>query len=124
MPKAQIITPRQVVEATCRELKEQAAEVDVKAALLDPKWQPDDGAGTEWVESARLGPYELMAMKTSAMLHSQAPEGAARISWSVTHEDEDDVLAYGEATTREEAKEFAYLIYQAAHGYHETSGRD
>lgn len=119
------MTPRQAVEATCRKMAADAEEIDMKAALLDPHWLPGEAPHTEWMEKAILGPYELMVLKTDMMLHSQhGPEGAVRISWSLAHDDEPAPITGGPATTKEEAKEFAYLAYQAVNGYHTISGRD
>lgn len=112
-PKSQ----RQILDEFCEDLKRKAGSGDMEAALLEPEWKDGDAPGTEWLEYAEIGPYELMALKTTAALHAQAPPGAARISWSLAIEEGAKELAGGEASSREEAKEYAYVAYQAANGY-------
>ena len=110
-------TPRQILDEYCQDLRRDAGAVDMDGALLKPAWKFSDAPGTEWMEFARLGGFELMALKTTDELHAQAPPGAMRISWSLTNTDDEKELAGGEAESREEAKEYAYVAYQAAHGY-------
>ena len=69
------------------------------------------------MQYAHLGVFTLYAAKTTEAQHKQAPKGAARISWSLVSEQANDLVAGGGAATMEDAKEYAYLAYQAAHGF-------
>ena len=110
-------TPRETLEAHRRLLKDKAGEVDMKKALLEPIWAVGEAPGTEVLQLAHLGALTLYAAKTTDAQHRQAPKGAARISWSLVSEEPDELMAAGGAASIEEAKDYAYLAYQAAHGF-------
>ena len=110
-------TPREPLEAHRRILKGKAGEPDMKKALLEPTWAIGEAPGTEVMQYAHLGVFTLYAAKTTAAQHKPAPMGAARISWSLVSEQANDLVAGGGAATMEDAKEYAYLAYQAAHGF-------
>lgn len=110
-------SPREVLEAHRRLLKETAGEPDMERALLEPTWAVGEAPGTEVMQFAHLGAFTLYAAKTTQAQHKQAPKGAARISWSLVSEEVNDVVAGGGAASIGDAKEYAYLAYQAAHGF-------
>jgi hypothetical protein len=110
-------TPRETLEAHRCLLKGKAGEPDMQKALLEPTWAVGEAPGTEVLEFAHLGVFTLYAAKTTDAQHKQAPKGAARISWSLVSEKANDLLAGGGAASMEDAKEYAYLAYQAAHGF-------
>ena len=110
-------TPREIMETHRRLLKSRVEKIDMVQASLIPAWTAGDAPGAEWIEYAQMGDYTLYAAKTAAALHSTAPKGAARISWNVTSSKADDVVAGGGAMSIAEAKDYAYLVYQAAFGY-------
>jgi len=110
-------SPRETLEAHRRLLKGKAGEPDMKKALLKPTWAVGEAPGTELLQFAQLGHFSLYAAKTTEAQHKQAPKGAARISWSLVSEKINDVVAGGGAASMEDAQEYAYLAYQAAHGF-------
>ena len=111
-------TPRETLEAHRRILKGKAGEPDMNKALLEPTWAVGEAPGTEVLQYAHLGVFTLYAAKTTEAQHKQAPKGAARISWNLMMSDQaNDFVAGGGAATMEDAKEYAYLAYQAAHGF-------
>lgn len=110
-------SPREVLEAHRRLLKETAGGPDMEKALLEPIWAVGEAPGTEVMQFAQLGVFSLYAAKTTEAQHKQAPKGAARISWSLVSEKVNDVVAGGGAASIGDAKEYAYLAYQAAHGF-------
>ena len=110
-------TPRETLEAHRRILKGKAGKPDMTKALLEPTWAVGEAPGTEVMQYAHLGVFTLYAAKTTEAQHKQAPKGAARISWSLVSELADDLVAGGGAATMDDAKEYAYLAYQAAHGF-------
>ena len=109
-------TPRDILEAQRRLLKSKAAGLDMAKASLEPYWAVGEAPGTEVMHYATLGEFTLYAAKTTEAQHKTAPKGAARISWSLVSAKADDVVAGGGAPSIEEAEDYAYLAYQAAHG--------
>ena len=67
---------REVAETACAGLKSAAASLNTKAAMQKPEWERDEAPGCEWMESARLGPYLLMSLKTLEALHDEGGSGA------------------------------------------------
>ena len=110
-------TPREILEAHRRLLKNKADGLDMAKASLEPRWAVGEAPGTEVMQYATLGDFTLYAAKTTEAQHKTAPKGAARISWSLVSAEANDVVAGGGAPSIEEAKDYAYLAYQAAHGY-------
>jgi hypothetical protein len=109
-------SPREILEANRRHLKSKAGEPDMAKAELIPIWKPGKAPGSEAMEQAELGDFTLYAAKTTEAMHKQAPPGAARISWSIASEVSDSIIGGGAAVNMTEAKEYAYLAYQAACG--------
>ena len=109
-------TPREILEANRRHLKEKAGQPDHAKAEVKPIWQPGEAQGTEAMEMAEMGDLTLYAAMTSEALHKRAPKGAPRVSWSIASRKADAIIGGGAAASMEEAKEYAYLTYQAAHG--------
>ena len=110
-------TPRETLEAHRRILKGKAGEPDMKKALLEPTWAIGEAPGTEVRHIAHLVVFPLSPPKTTSAHQKLPPMGAARISWSLVSEQANDLVAGGGAATMEDAKEYAYLAYQAAHGF-------
>ena len=110
-------TPRETLEAHRRLLKSKAGTPDMAKALMEPSWAVGEAPGTELLQFAHLGDFTLYAASTTEAQHKKAPKGAARTSWNLVSEKADDVVAGGGAPSMEEAKEYAYLAYQAAHGF-------
>ena len=110
-------TPRDTLEAHRRLLKSKAGEPDMAKALMEPTWVVGEALGTEVMQYAQLGNFTLYAAKTTEAQHKTAPKGAARISWSLVSAKVNDVVAGGGAGSIEEAKDYAYLAYQAANGF-------
>ena len=110
-------TLRETLETHRRLLKSKAGGLDMAKALMEPSWAVGEAPGTEVLQHARLGDFTLYAAKTTQAQHKKAPRGAARISWNLVSEKANDVVAGGGAPSMEEAKEYAYLAYQAAHGF-------
>lgn len=109
-------TPWEILEANRRHLKSKAGDPDPVKAGLVPTWKPGKAPGTEAMEMAELGDITLYAARTSEAMHKQAPPGASRISWSIASEASDSIIGGGAAASMAEAKEYAYLAYQAACG--------
>jgi len=109
-------TPREVLEANRRHLRSKVETPDPVKAAQVPVWKVGEAPGTEYVEIAEMGDLTLYAARTTEELHSKAPSGASRVSWSITSEKADAVIGGGGAATIEEAKEYATLCYQAAYG--------
>jgi len=109
-------TPRETLEKYRRHLKSKAGEPDLAKAELIPTWTPSKAPGSEVMEQAEMGDYTLYAARTTEAMHKQAPPGASRISWSIASEVSDSIIGGGAAASMAEAKEYAYLVYQAACG--------
>ncbi len=109
-------TPLEVLEANCQHLKSKAGTPNQARAALRPVWHLGQAPGTDAIEMAELGDLTLYAAITSADVHRNAPEGVSRISWSIASEKADSIIGGGAAGDMDEAKQFAYTAYQAAHG--------
>ena len=110
-------TPREILEAHRRLLKNRADRLDMAKALLEPSWVVGEAPGTEVMQYAQLGDFTLYAATTTEAQHKTAPKGAARISWNLASTTADDVIAGGGAPSMDEAKAYAYMAYQAANGF-------
>lgn len=110
-------TDREILEAHRRLLKGKAGAPDMAKAMMEPTWAVGEAPGTEVLQLAHLSPFTLYAAKTTEAQHKKAPKGAPRVSWSLVSDKSDDVVAGGGAASINDAKDSAYLAYQAAHGY-------
>ena len=109
-------TGREILESNRRHLKSLAGEPDLRKAEQKAEWEQSASPGADLFEIAEMGELRLNAAKTSEETHKKAPKGAWRISWFIRSHKTETVIAMGGADTMEEAKDFAYLAYQAAYG--------
>jgi len=109
-------TPREILEANLRHLKAEAGEPNWAKAESKPTWRSAEAPGTEAMEMAEMGDHTLYAATTTEETHKHAPKGAPRVSWSIASQKADAIIGGGGASSMEDAKEFAYLAYQAACG--------
>ncbi len=106
-------TPREIFEASRRDLRSKVETPDPVMAEQQPRWKVGEAPGTEYAE---MGDLTLYAVRTTPEAFATAPPGTLRVSWCILSEQEDDVIAGGGADSIADAKEYAYLCYQAAYG--------
>lgn len=114
-------TPREVLYRTARELRRRAGQPNLGKAQLVPRWADsktmrEENPFMEVAEVAQLVGYFLTAIQVSDAALRQAPSGAPKVSWGLHDVEEFMPLAGGPASSIEEARQFAYVAYQAAHG--------
>lgn len=114
-------TPQEMLDRTVRELKRRAGPPDVEKAHLAPRWADsatmrENNPFMEVAEVAEVGGYVLTAIRVSDTALKQAPKGAPKVSWGLHDIEDFSALAGGSAGSVEEARRFAYVAYQAAHG--------
>ena len=109
-------TPRDILEATRRHLRSKVQTPDLEKAEQKPVWEVGEAPGTEHAEIAEMGDLTLYAVRTTPEVFKTAPSGTLRVSWSILSEEEDSVIGGGGAESIADAKQYAYLCYQAAYG--------
>lgn len=114
-------TPQEMLNRTVRELKRHAGAPDLEKAQLVPTWgdsetMRENNPFMEVADVAEVDSYILTAIQVSGAALKTAPEGAPKVSWGLHHAEDFSPLAGGTAESIEEAKRFAHVAYQAAHG--------
>ncbi len=114
-------TPREMLDRTVRELKRRAGAPDLEKAQLVPTWEDsatmrENNPYMEVADVAEVDDYILTAIEVSEAALKEAPKGAPKVSWGLHNAEDFSPLAGGTAGTIEEAKHFAHVAYQAAHG--------
>ena len=114
-------TPQEMLNRTVRELKRRAGVPDLEKAQLVAEWADsptmrENNPFMEVADVAEVDGYILTAIQVSDEALKAAPKGAPKVSWGLHDVEDFSPLAGGTAESLEQAKRFAQVAYQAAHG--------